>query len=848
TCNDGNACTQSDTCQAGTCTGANPVVCPTPDQCHDPGTCAPGTGVCSNPQKTNGTTCNDGDACTQTDTCQTGSCTGSNPVLCSAQDQCHVAGTCAPATGACSNPQKANGTGCNDGNACTQSDTCQAGTCTGANPVVCPTPDQCHVAGTCAPATGVCSNPTKTDGTTCNDSNSCTQSDACQGGVCTGANPVVCPTPDQCHNAGTCSITSGTCSNPSKPDGTGCNDGNGCTLTDTCQTGSCTGTTPVTCTALSQCYNAGVCQPASGTCTNPPKAAGTSCNDGNACTTGDACNGSGSCSQSSPLLCLSTTNPCKVTTCDVALGCVTNNRPNGTTCNDGTQCTRVDTCQSGTCVGGSTRNDANGDWNDAPGGQGSGPTSIDVMTMQDGTLATVGVYTGAAKFGANTLGYAAGFSEALYLVTYKESGSGGAGTSVTLLSIGRVGSAVAPGTFTVGGAAISPDDSFTVVGTFVGSAHFGLVGNTIDRDAGAQSLFVARYAPDGSIKWVATGDAKGTVTGEVVGAFQNGSVVVSGVVGANALTITDSGGVTATVPAVGVYAVRFAADGSGVWAHRVATRGTSRAAIGVRAVTTHSDGSFTLLGAFTVSASLGINAERTVATAGGSDAWLLRLEPNAAYRWGGRLGGTTNENPGDVEGLDADDVLVAVGTTGATPTLDTGTSVSLHTLGGGSEEGQIVRLDKSGGALGAALIAEPKGDEHAWVLGYGSDKSLTVSGSYTGPMSFYEKVGFGTGAPSGTPFVLANPQNPTLFVSRFESSLLRRWTIPIGGTGSQFASQTNWDIVAVVHPSLSVTVAGMFQGQSTFGNVVTKTLLPADKTGSPFIVHIDSEQALDYCP
>ena len=51
----------------------------------------------------NGTTCNDGDACTQTDTCQLGMCVGGNPVMCTA-DACHSAGTCNPADGTCSNP------------------------------------------------------------------------------------------------------------------------------------------------------------------------------------------------------------------------------------------------------------------------------------------------------------------------------------------------------------------------------------------------------------------------------------------------------------------------------------------------------------------------------------------------------------------------------------------------------------------------------------------------------------------------------------------------------------------------------------------------------------------------
>src|SRR5262249_24454314 len=93
-CNDGNMCTLTDSCQSGTCVGANPIVCMPLDQCHNAGTCNQTTGMCPNPAQPNGTPCNDSNACTQTDTCQTGICTGANPVVCSALDQCHDVGTC----------------------------------------------------------------------------------------------------------------------------------------------------------------------------------------------------------------------------------------------------------------------------------------------------------------------------------------------------------------------------------------------------------------------------------------------------------------------------------------------------------------------------------------------------------------------------------------------------------------------------------------------------------------------------------------------------------------------------------------------------------------------------------
>jgi hypothetical protein len=80
----------------------------------------------------------------------------------------------------------ADGSSCSDGNACTQTDTCQSGTCAGANPVICTASDPCHAVGLCDPGTGVCSNPAAPDGTACNDGDVSTCGDACTGAVCAG--------------------------------------------------------------------------------------------------------------------------------------------------------------------------------------------------------------------------------------------------------------------------------------------------------------------------------------------------------------------------------------------------------------------------------------------------------------------------------------------------------------------------------------------------------------------------------------------------------------------------------------------------------------------------------------
>jgi hypothetical protein len=50
-------------------------------------------GAPTHPAKPNGSPCNDGDACTQTDTCQSGACAGQNPVVCAGTDVC-TGGAC----------------------------------------------------------------------------------------------------------------------------------------------------------------------------------------------------------------------------------------------------------------------------------------------------------------------------------------------------------------------------------------------------------------------------------------------------------------------------------------------------------------------------------------------------------------------------------------------------------------------------------------------------------------------------------------------------------------------------------------------------------------------------------
>ena len=210
-CDDGNACTLGDSCLAGACSPGVGKTCTASDTCHDDGTCNPSTGACSNPAKTDGAPCSDSNACTLGDSCVGGACSPGTAKTCTASDQCHDVGTCDTSTGVCSNPPKTDGSTCSDSNACTVGDTCQSGACSPGTAKTCTASDQCHDAGTCDTSTGACSNPAKGDGTTCDDSNACTVGEACSGGSCSGGSAVSFGTACGTAGAGTVCDGAGAC-------------------------------------------------------------------------------------------------------------------------------------------------------------------------------------------------------------------------------------------------------------------------------------------------------------------------------------------------------------------------------------------------------------------------------------------------------------------------------------------------------------------------------------------------------------------------------------------------------------------------------------------------------------
>jgi hypothetical protein len=287
-CDDYDACTGTEYCDGyGTCVSVYPPQCDDHVVCTED-YCDPATG-CAYRMYPAGTSCSDGNACNGVELCDgNGGCALGAPLDCDDDNPC-TADWCDTQSRCVHTPEPAY-TPCDNYNACDGYELCDGyGACESLYPPLCDDHVFCTEDG-CDPATG-CVNVPFPAGTSCSDDNPCNGVELCDGnGECAPGAQLDCNDNNPCTND-SCSPAAGCIhANNTNP----CNDGNACTRTDVCVNGACTGSSPVVCGALDQCHSIGVCDPASGACSNPIAANGTVCNDGSLCTTGETCQ-SGTC-------------------------------------------------------------------------------------------------------------------------------------------------------------------------------------------------------------------------------------------------------------------------------------------------------------------------------------------------------------------------------------------------------------------------------------------------------------------------------------------------------------------------------------------------------------------------
>jgi hypothetical protein len=226
----------------------------------------------------------------------------------------------------------------------------------------------------CDPETKQCKIVDDPNPTPCDDGQFCTVGETCKAGKCQGGTTNTCGLDGDACTAITCKEATKSCVKEPQGDGTPCDDASDlCTVNAQCKNGQCVGT-PKDCffaPGVDECH-VGTCDPKTGKCEPQPGNDGEPCSDPNDFCTEDKVCDNGVCGGGTAKDCSYMDNgDCQPGVCEPATGkCVSKPIPAGGAC------AVVAQCQVGTC-------DKNGDCVPAPAADGSACDDSNSCTNND---------------------------------------------------------------------------------------------------------------------------------------------------------------------------------------------------------------------------------------------------------------------------------------------------------------------------------------------------------------------------------------------------------------------------------------------------------------------------------
>lgn len=223
-CDDLSVCTTGDACAAGVCQGGPLLNCDDGNPCT---TDSCGSQGCAHAANT--FACDDGDGCTTGDVCSQGVCLGPTPLSCDDANPCTVDSCTAQG---CTQTTQADGTSCPLG-ICVGGN-CSAGCFIDGGVVPTSSPNPLNACQVCSPAQNTGAYTPRANGTVCDDGNACTAQASCTFGTCGGGAPINCDDQNPCtHDS--CDPATG-CFHTQAANGLPCNSGLFCN-SGSCQPG-----------------------------------------------------------------------------------------------------------------------------------------------------------------------------------------------------------------------------------------------------------------------------------------------------------------------------------------------------------------------------------------------------------------------------------------------------------------------------------------------------------------------------------------------------------------------------------------------------------------------------------
>ncbi len=302
------------------------------------------------------------------------------------------------------------------------------------------------------------------------------------------------------------------------------------------------------------------------------------------------------------------------------------------------------------------------------------------------------------------------------------------------------------------------------------------------------------------------------VTGEIRGNCDFGGIII------NATTNTYNAGVFS--PYVNLYDLfiaKYNKDGGVIWAKKINNgSGTSNSNnASSKKILNDGSGNLFIVGRFynNLTFEAGTPSAITLSSAGGSDIFIAKYDPNGNFIWAKKSGGTGDDEAGDLE-LDSNGDLFISGTFNGTATFGTSPVTTNITSNGGSDiyiakfnnAGTLAWVQKGGGAT----------NDFGKGLAVSSAGKVYVTGSIRGSATF------------GSLTANGNSSNDNIFFGAF-NPITSNWEFAEKAGGSSGYS-TGIDVSV----GNSIRLIGTFSGNATFGNGISYAIKNITNTGTSY--------------
>ncbi|HEY1037948.1 MAG TPA: SBBP repeat-containing protein, partial [Bacteroidia bacterium] len=375
------------------------------------------------------------------------------------------------------------------------------------------------------------------------------------------------------------------------------------------------------------------------------------------------------------------------------------------------------------------------------------------------------------------------------------------------------------------GFAITTDASANVyvTGYFEGAVDFdpSFLGITLLTTLGEPDIFVCKFDASGNLVWAKQMGGSGYDYSFAITVDNSGNVYTTGKFQGTADFNPSALAVNNLISNAGsedVFVSCLNSSGNYVWAQKIGGASNDNA----YGITLHPGGDLLITGYFQGTTDFDPGAATVnLISAGGRDAFVLKLTSAGAYTWAKQLGGTSNDEANAIIS-DADGYIYTTGLYQGSGDFDPSASTNNLISNGGSDI-FVSKLNSSGAFMWSASMGGTLNDE-ANSITLSSQKEIHISGYFSGTADF---------DPAATTVSLASAGGSDIFIAAVTTSGQLDWARQVGGASDDEAASIYLDA------SDNIYTTGYFQGTADFNPESSVNNLVSSGSFEMFIAKIN---------